>query len=172
MSTVLSVAGLGELVAGWIGQGKIVAAPVQVGDRLMYQALATAGQAVFDADGGPPTRSRNSSSRATSRSSAIVSRARKSSSTRWSPEEREQIVIGARPCDAAALPILDHVFNWDSEDDFYTARRERTTVVTLACAAHDEACFCTSVGLGPGGRTRAPTRCSSTWATGSSKCGP
>ena len=29
------------------------------------------------------------------------------------PPMTEQIIIGARPCDAAALPILDHVFNWD-----------------------------------------------------------
>ncbi len=62
-------------------------------------------------------------------------------------------MIAAKPCDAAALPILDHVFNWDFEDGFYTARRARTTVVTLACAAPDDACFCTSVGSGPADET-------------------
>ena len=61
----------------------------------------------------------------------------------------EQIVIGAHPCDAAALPILDKLFNWDSRDDFYNRRREATTVITVACTAHDEHCFCTSVGLSP-----------------------
>jgi ferredoxin len=60
-----------------------------------------------------------------------------------------QVVLAARPCDAAALPILDHVFNWDYHDTFFNRRRELTTVVTLACRQHDEHCFCTSVGLGP-----------------------
>ncbi len=61
----------------------------------------------------------------------------------------EQIVVGCRPCDAAALPILDHVFHWDSADPFYDARRRQTTIVTLACRQHDAHCFCTSVNLGP-----------------------
>ena len=51
----------------------------------------------------------------------------------------EQIVIAARPCDAAALPILDHVFNWDFQDEFYNRRRAATTVVTLACSASTKA---------------------------------
>lgn len=61
----------------------------------------------------------------------------------------EQVVFGARPCDAAALPILDAVFGWDCEDKFYKTRRQRTTVVTMACDTHDDSCFCTSVGLAP-----------------------
>ncbi len=47
-------------------------------------------------------------------------------------------MIAARPCDAAALPILDHVFNWDFTDEFYNRRRAATTVITLACSASDE----------------------------------
>jgi sulfhydrogenase subunit beta (sulfur reductase) len=61
----------------------------------------------------------------------------------------EQIIFGARPCDAAALPILDGVFNWDSRDEFFNRHRELTTVVTLACREHDAHCFCTSLGSGP-----------------------
>jgi ferredoxin len=61
----------------------------------------------------------------------------------------EQIIVGAHPCDAAALPILDKLFNWDPRDDFFNRRREATTVITVACTAHDEQCFCTSVGLSP-----------------------
>lgn len=60
-----------------------------------------------------------------------------------------QVVFGARPCDAAALPVMDHVFGWDYQDRFYQSRREMTTVVTLACVAPDASCFCTSVGLSP-----------------------
>ena len=45
------------------------------------------------------------------------------------------------PCDAAALSILDQVFNWGKADPFYARRRERTTVVTLACRVHDADAF-------------------------------
>jgi ferredoxin len=60
-----------------------------------------------------------------------------------------QVILAARPCDAAALPVLDHVFGWDVADGPYFQRRQSTTVITLACQEHDEHCFCTSVGMGP-----------------------
>ncbi|MGL4595300.1 MAG: 4Fe-4S dicluster domain-containing protein [Thermoguttaceae bacterium] len=63
--------------------------------------------------------------------------------------EGEQIIFGVRPCDAASLPILDHVFAWDFQDRFFQDRRKQSTVVTLACKNHDAHCFCTSVGLAP-----------------------
>ncbi|MDQ7778336.1 MAG: 4Fe-4S dicluster domain-containing protein [Planctomycetota bacterium] len=59
------------------------------------------------------------------------------------------VVIGARPCDASALPALDALFSWDYNDKFYLERRKNTTVVTMACSAFDDACFCTSVGGAP-----------------------
>lgn len=59
------------------------------------------------------------------------------------------VIIGARPCDVAALPILDKVFAWDFADRFYQERREATTIITLACSSPDENCFCTSVGGSP-----------------------
>ncbi len=61
----------------------------------------------------------------------------------------ETVLIGARPCDAAAPGILDAVFSWDYHDEFYLERRRRTTVVGLACTTADDACFCTAVGLSP-----------------------
>jgi ferredoxin len=65
------------------------------------------------------------------------------------PFETKQLILGARPCDTASLPILDHVFNWDFKDAFYNRRRELTTIVTFACQGADSNCFCTSVGLAP-----------------------
>ncbi len=65
------------------------------------------------------------------------------------PFAGKQFVFGARPCDAASLPILDKVFSWDFQDRFYQQRRDATTVVTIACKKADENCFCTSVGLSP-----------------------
>ena len=65
------------------------------------------------------------------------------------PVDVPQVVIGARPCDAAALPVLDGVFNWDVADAPFNQRRTQTTVVALACTEHDAHCFCTGVGSGP-----------------------
>ena len=61
----------------------------------------------------------------------------------------ETVLIGTRPCDAAAAPVLDAVFSWDYKDEFFLARREKTTVIGLACTTADDACFCTAVGLSP-----------------------
>src|SRR5512145_1760114 len=61
----------------------------------------------------------------------------------------ETVLIGARPCDAAAAPVLDAVFSWDYKDEFFLARREKTTVIGIACTTADDACFCTAVGLSP-----------------------
>lgn len=62
----------------------------------------------------------------------------------------ETILVGVRPCDAAAIPVLDAVFSWDYRDEFFLERRRKTTIVGLACTRADDACFCTAVGLSPG----------------------
>jgi len=61
----------------------------------------------------------------------------------------ETFLVGVRPCDAAAIPVLDAVFSWDYKDQFFLERRKKTTVIGLACTAADDACFCTAVGLSP-----------------------
>ena len=61
----------------------------------------------------------------------------------------ETVLIGVRPCDAAAIPVLDAVFSWDYKDEFFLERRRKTTVVGLACTTADDACFCTAVGISP-----------------------
>jgi ferredoxin len=60
-----------------------------------------------------------------------------------------RVVWGVRPCDAAALEILDRVMSWGSTDELWSGRREATTVVGLACTGEDSSCFCTAVGLAP-----------------------
>ena len=74
--------------------------------------------------------------------------------TKVSIEEPEgfavkSVVFGSRPCDAASLPIMDKVFNWDCTDKFWIERREAITIVTIACDKCDSYCFCTSVCLAP-----------------------
>ena len=61
----------------------------------------------------------------------------------------ETVLLAVRPCDAAAPGILDAVFSWDYDDEFYLERRNRTTIVGLACTKADDACFCTAVGYAP-----------------------
>lgn len=60
-----------------------------------------------------------------------------------------RVILGARPCDAAAVDVLDSVMSWDYKDEPWFARREATTIVTFACPGGDRSCFCTSVGLAP-----------------------
>ena len=61
----------------------------------------------------------------------------------------ETVLVGALPCDAAAPQIMDAVFSWDYQDEFYLERRRKTTIIGLACTSADDACFCTMVGLSP-----------------------
>lgn len=65
------------------------------------------------------------------------------------PKVHPTVLMGVRPCDARAFAALDAVFNWDSRDCFFDARMQAVTVVSIACTAADEACFCASVGGGP-----------------------
>jgi len=60
-----------------------------------------------------------------------------------------QVILGARPCDAAGVEILDKVMGWDYRDELWFGRREATTIVSLACPGVDDSCFCSAVGLGP-----------------------
>ena len=63
------------------------------------------------------------------------------------PEVEEFAVIGVRPCDARSIEILDMVFLSDPVDNFYKARREHGTLITLACDMPLETCFCTAFGI-------------------------
>ncbi|MGD0229159.1 MAG: 4Fe-4S dicluster domain-containing protein [Syntrophorhabdales bacterium] len=63
----------------------------------------------------------------------------------------ETVILCGRPCDAAGFAVLDRVYL--NVDPYYTARRERTTIITLACEQPFAGCFCTSVGGGPAERT-------------------
>ncbi|MFH0864902.1 MAG: 4Fe-4S dicluster domain-containing protein [Bacteroidota bacterium] len=63
----------------------------------------------------------------------------------------EIVLLGARPCDAAAFGSLNAIFTWDYKDTVFVTRLKRTTVIGFSCHTFDEYCFCTSVGLSPGG---------------------
>ena len=59
------------------------------------------------------------------------------------------IILGARPCDAAGVEVLDKVMGWDYRDEPWFGRRAATTIVSLACPGVDGVCFCSAMGLSP-----------------------
>ena len=60
-----------------------------------------------------------------------------------------RVVLAAKPCDSAALAVVDQVMNWDYKDELWNGRREATTILNLACPVIDDSCFCTAVATGP-----------------------
>ena len=75
---------------------------------------------------------------------------------------QKQVIFGVKACDAKSFEILDLAYLEDFGDKFYEARRNNTTVVTLACKKPDEACFCTVYGINPA----EPKGDVSTWIEG------
>lgn len=68
-----------------------------------------------------------------------------------SAEFESTVLFGVKPCDAAALELLDKVMGWDYRDELWFGRRQAATVVALACPGVDDSCFCTALGMGPDG---------------------
>ena len=75
---------------------------------------------------------------------------------------QKQVIFGVKACDAKSFEILDLAYLEDFGDKFYEARRNNTTIVTLACKKPDEACFCTVYGINPA----EPKGDVSTWIEG------
>lgn len=150
MSAILSQQALRELVAEWITQGKRVAGPRQAKPGcVLYGSLESSSQLALEGFIRPANSIKEF---IFPKHEQLYGYQIKGNGVEFREVEQpagELVVLAARPCDAAALPILDHVFNWDYKDELYNRRRQSASIVTLACTAHDDACFCTSVGLGP-----------------------
>lgn len=70
--------------------------------------------------------------------------------------ERPQVLFAPRPCDVQGLLALDALLlDRAPADALYAARRERTTLVVLACPRLWDGCFCTSLGSAPDDKTGA-----------------
>ena len=68
------------------------------------------------------------------------------------PNEK-RVLFGIRPCDARALVFLDRFFSsGDYKDISYLEKREKTTIIGLACNSPLSTCFCTSLGGSPFGK--------------------
>jgi formate hydrogenlyase subunit 6/NADH:ubiquinone oxidoreductase subunit I len=63
---------------------------------------------------------------------------------------RPLALLGLRPCDLAAIRILDGVFlSGPHPDRSYASRRDRALFIAVNCATPAATCFCTSMGGGP-----------------------
>lgn len=61
------------------------------------------------------------------------------------PSVKEQVIFGVRPCDARSLLVLDKPFLQDKYiDSYYKEKREKTTLITIACLEPEKTCLCTS----------------------------
>jgi len=148
----LSTADLGALVGDLIAAGTTVVAPIRFVDQgrasIEYGPVQSPDE--MDLDGPQPSRSLKE---AVFPPTEVLFRWRQAKSAVEIEEVpvsfKETVVVGARPCDAAALEILDRVMGWDFRDELWFGRRQATTVLALACTRCDESCFCTAVGLSP-----------------------
>jgi ferredoxin len=60
-------------------------------------------------------------------------------------------IVGARPCDVAALDVLDRVLaEGPYRDHQYATSRARSFIAVVECAAPADTCFCPSTQSGPG----------------------
>lgn len=64
-------------------------------------------------------------------------------------ETRKLAFIGIRPCDLAAIRILDRVFDGSHPDSHYAARRHDLFTIVAQCDSPTDSCFCESLGTGP-----------------------
>ncbi len=65
-------------------------------------------------------------------------------------ETRPRILMGAHPCDVAAVSYVDRVFIHSAfKDPLYEAERDRTTVVGMTCSEMKPECHCTDRDLAP-----------------------
>jgi ferredoxin len=150
MSQIITRTKLNQIIDSLLADKKVVAGPVAAaGSRFFFRTLLQPDQLVLD----PNIMPTNSVKEFFFPQHETICKYRYEEKelivNDVEPFAVEQILFGARPCDAASLPILDKIFNWDYKDRFYLLRREQSIVVTLACRQADENCFCTSVGLAP-----------------------
>ena len=63
-------------------------------------------------------------------------------------------LIGVRACELAALEVQDRTLrDGPYADPVYTSRRQNLFIVAVNCTESDAACFCASLGTGPGVKT-------------------
>lgn len=148
MSKMITEQNLRALVDLLVKAGTRVIGPKQAGSMVLYEPLVRGNDIVF---GAIPRRSAKETFFPLCEN--ILSFSKDADGLKLVDPDMTQlpetVLVGTLPCDAAAAPILDSVFTWDYNDEFFLERRRKTTVIGMGCTAGDDACFCTSVGFSP-----------------------
>lgn len=148
-----------EELAGIIGKlsdAAPVYAPTQTGEFILFQALQKGDEPLTDFGNSRdvpkqfffPAREE------------VMKYHREGQSMVFSCAEKpagKAILFGVRPCDARSFFLLDKLFDQEKyQDPQYIDRREKTTVIALACVHPPYAtCFCTAVDGSPTSREGA-----------------
>jgi len=121
-----------------------VIAPTAVGDNVLYKRVASTDEVVFDF-----TRTDLSPKEhffPDTQAILTITKGHGEVSLAEPPLEREQVLFGVRPCDARGLKVLDALLlEHEPADAYYAERREKTTLIGLACPEMWPGCFCTSL---------------------------
>jgi ferredoxin len=150
VSAIISSQALLAIADAWLARGGSVAGPSRVKpDLVLYRPIQASAQLLLDGFIHPQNSIKEFFLPRHEPIYTYRFKGKKIELGDIEPPGTPRLILAARPCDAAMLPILDRVFNWDYQDKFYNRRREAATVVALACTAFDDNCFCTSVGITP-----------------------
>jgi len=141
-------ADLPKLARGLAEQGRRLVLPVREGDELFYREGADPAR--LDLATIPKNSIKEFLFPKSEKILSYQYRGRDVSVEDVEPPDTKTVIFCARPCDAASLPVVEPLWNWDFKDKFFNQRRSGTLLVTYACRrAPDEACFCVSLGLSP-----------------------
>jgi ferredoxin len=133
-------------IIGKIAADKAVYAPVKVEDNVLFKVLEQGDE--------PLVAFANSKNAPKNfffpRTEVMLRYTRTTKGVEFSEGEKEGVegvLFGVRPCDARSFLLLDMLFDQEKyRDPYYIDKREKTTIVSLACATPPYAtCFCTSV---------------------------
>jgi len=139
-----------DLVAWLTGlmEEHTVIAPTVVGDNILYRRVASTDEIAFDF-----TRTNLSPKEhfwPDTQTILSITKRQGEVSLAEPSLEREQVLFGMRPCDARGLKVLDALLlDHQPADAYYAGRREKTTLIGLACPEMWPGCFCTSLGGAP-----------------------
>jgi ferredoxin len=142
---LISNSNLKTLIEGLVKSGQTVIAPVRDGVESSYQPVKSFDEVNLSLP--YPVKSTKEYFLADSERILAFSSGQKGTELTDAAEPAGVILFGIRPCEAASYPIMDKVFTWDYNDEFYLKRREKSIIITVACETADEFCFCTSVGI-------------------------
>jgi len=133
-------------IIGKIAADTTVYAPVKVEDNVLFKVLEKGDE--------PLVTFANSKNAPKNfffpRSEVMLRYTRTAKGMELSEGEKEAgdaVLFGVRPCDARSFVLLDMLFDQEKyKDPYYIDKRQKTTIVSLACAHPPyAACFCTSV---------------------------